>query len=253
MTRDSRSTDKPRVIGGIEVKVSPEYLGRIRTRARSIKTDEMSWKQVTDVMVAEFTDVSPRTLVDHVRVAAKVSDYLFGLYTSGQMSYLVLVELAGWKTDEDKDALARTEILKHNMTYTQVIRFKKSMSDRRNNLDTARAIALGEVPRAHRREKANRAVKDIKDIVDEIEDLSFKLRSRFELAESIIPGSVLDNGEVKARLFKIVWDLRHASKETFEYVDSKTKKFLEEIKNVNQTESTLAIEAKEGDRDVGKA
>jgi hypothetical protein len=237
------------MIGGLEVKVNPEHLARVREAARAAKHDapDLAWTSVAEKIQLHFPEMNLRTLVDHVLVSSRSSDYLFSLYESGQISYGVFSEIATWVTNEDKDHITKTEILKHNMTKLQIVRFKKAMGDARNSLDTARSLALGEVPKAHRIEKAKRSVREFETIVDEIEQLAFTLLSRLDQVDDLIPGSILDNGEVKARLNKVAWDLRHATKITFEYIDARVKKFKEEIRGVNMKETTLAIE-KEGEK-----
>lgn len=248
MTPDSPSTDKRR-IGGFEVRVSPEYLTKLRVRAKELKTPDRSWTQVAKDIAAEMPDANPRTTVDHVLVAARTSDYVFSLYVTEKISYLVYCELATWRTKEDKDEIAKTEILKYKMTHLQVIRFKKAMGDVRNSIDTVRSIALGVVPKAHRLERARKSVRDFATIVDEIEELSMQLLSRLDQVDDLIPGTVLDNGEVRSRLNKVAWDLRHATKITFDYIDARVRKFKKEIQSINMKETNLAIEQQEGEKD----
>lgn len=239
-------------VGNMETRVSPKYLDAIRGRALELKVPQNTWTNVAQMMKAEFTEVSLSTLEEYVAACGRSSEYVFGLYKKGKISWSLLREISRSSVDEStRDYIAR-QVIQRGMTSSQVIALKKILKGGKCSIVEAVKRAVGEIPISERLESARKSTKDLVDIEKEIADLAFHLKSRFLMAESLLPHSSLGKA-AGGRILKAAWDIAHAARDTAAFFDAKIKQYFDEIREHEQTELGLAESQRAlGDRTHGE-
>ncbi len=231
-------TKKRTKIGHKEIRVSPEYLAKLRARVMEVKTPQMSWATVAEKLAGEFKDVSLRTLTEHVVICGRATDYLFGLYADEKISLGIFSEIMRGNLDDSTRELLAKDVLRLGMTPTHISAFKKVV----DKCDYATAInrAMGKIPVSERMEKARKSTRELVDLDEEIADLAFRLQSRILLAENLMPKTLLGSNQARAKIFKAVWDVVQAAKITVEFGEARIKRYLTELQQREQSEINLA-------------
>jgi len=249
-----------RKAGGLDVRITPEILVRLRNRVKEIKEKDpkVPYAVISRSLTSEFPDYAAKTLEDYCLAVGKATDYIFSLYIEGKVSFTLFLELIQTKLklkeDEvgvmpgDLDYIAR-EFVEAVMPNGQkpgmpeLRRIKANLRTQKNgqymSIPEALGRGLGRISAFAKPEALKKISKSFDSLLDEINKHMTLARAKTKQLIDLLPMSTLNKGKVHSELFNKVYLLRHILGEQYDFVDNKVKVYLDELVRFTATETQL--------------
>jgi len=234
--------------GGLEVKIAPEAVERLRKRVLELaKIDEydpevrpaLSFAKIGLMLHGEFPELSTATIKDYCRVVGKIPQKVFDLYLEGRISFTELAEFGQSSITRKGDLVyIALEYVAKRMNLTHLRRIKGFLRAY-NNMGVDEAIRRATGKLSGKPGVVKKINKSFDGLLDEAIKYMTLSRARVAQLLDLLPVSTLNKGKVHGELFNKVYLLRHILGEQYEFVDKKVKTYLDELVGYVSSESQI--------------
>ena len=225
---------------GVEIIMNLDLARRIRKRIKE-SGSLGSYAEIGKALLPEFPEFAPGTLKDHAIVLGTVSDYLFGLYEKGDLSWYALMEFGHTELDSATMDFLGKEFIDRGMNVVELKKVKAYLRDRKHRYSVAEALgrATGEI-------SANTKSKELKEVTQSFESILEKFSKKVteavaygDMVMDLMPMSALDKGKIYYDYFEKAYMARHSAKRLYEFLDKRTKMFLDQLAKFARVETEI--------------
>src|SRR4029077_5091478 len=206
-----------------KAKVTPAQLGELRRRFRELP--EMSHEERGRIVTKEWPTLTTNTLETYSRVCLGVTDKVFDLFLSGNLTFAVLEELCGWKS-KDQDFIIDS-YLEQKWTPEILRRIRRYRKENDWGYDECIGKATGKIDVMQPRSGSPR--KSLDSLLSEIADKGTRWRAMVQQVMEMIDTEEAQAGVHEALFIKVCL-LREIIGNQYDFVNSRFNRYINAIR-----------------------